>query len=234
MERGSDELGAPMNLASMNEAYVGLGSSLGDRLAVMRAAAAAVAAVAPAASAAAREPASATEAIDGRRLIVNGEGGVSALYETGAVIREEGGAVAPAVHHPPFLNAVARVRTSLSPAALLERLFEIERRLGRVRPAFGDGGAPPDQPRIIDLDLLLYSDAVINRSGLVVPHPRLHLRRFVLEPLADLAAGFIHPVLHETIGALRDRLARERPEQWVRRVGGPEWSRPDGGAGAGR
>ena len=81
---------------------------------------------------------------------------------------------------PPFLNAVAEVDTDLSPRALLDRLLEIERSLGRLRlgPRWG--------PRTIDLDLLLYGDEVVEEPGLVVPHPRLHERLFVLEPLNEL------------------------------------------------
>jgi len=81
---------------------------------------------------------------------------------------------------PPFLNAAAAIETELSARLLLDRLLEIERRLGRVRegPRFG--------PRTIDLDLLLLGDQVVDEPGLCVPHPRLAERRFVLEPLHEL------------------------------------------------
>ena len=84
------------------------------------------------------------------------------------------------VDQPRFLNAVAELETILSPRALLDRLLEVERELGRTRdgPRFG--------PRTIDLDLLLYSSETVDEPGLRVPHPRLHERRFVLEPLAEL------------------------------------------------
>jgi 2-amino-4-hydroxy-6-hydroxymethyldihydropteridine diphosphokinase len=82
---------------------------------------------------------------------------------------------------PRFLNGAAEVRTSLSARQLLERLLGIERRLGRVR-----GEVPRFRPRTIDLDLLLHGDEVVSEPGLVVPHPRLHERRFALEPLAEL------------------------------------------------
>jgi len=88
---------------------------------------------------------------------------------------------------PRFLNAVAEVETSLEPRAFLERLLEIERSLGRTR----DG--PRWGPRTIDLDLLVYGDAVVNEPGLTVPHPRLHERAFVLEPLAELAPSLNVP-----------------------------------------
>ena len=82
---------------------------------------------------------------------------------------------------PRFLNAVAELETDESPRALLERLLEVERALGRTRegPRYG--------PRVIDLDLLLYGDEVVDEPGLTVPHPHLHERRFALEPLAELA-----------------------------------------------
>jgi 2-amino-4-hydroxy-6-hydroxymethyldihydropteridine diphosphokinase len=82
---------------------------------------------------------------------------------------------------PPFLNAVAELETELSPRALLDRLLEVERELGRTREA------PRWGPRTIDLDLLLYGDLALDEPGLTIPHPRLHERLFVLEPLADLA-----------------------------------------------
>jgi len=82
---------------------------------------------------------------------------------------------------PRFLNAVAELETDEGPRALLERLLEVERALGRTRegPRYG--------PRTIDLDLLLYGDEVVDEPGLTVPHPHLHERRFALEPLAELA-----------------------------------------------
>ena len=81
---------------------------------------------------------------------------------------------------PPFLNAVAQLETDLAPRELLDLLLAVERELGRTRigPRYG--------PRTIDLDLLLYGDEVVDEPGLRVPHPRLHERRFVLEPLAEL------------------------------------------------
>ncbi len=85
------------------------------------------------------------------------------------------------VDQPPFLNSVAALRTTLGPRELLDRLLAIEQALGRVRTGERWG------PRTLDLDLLLYGDAVIDEPGLAVPHPRLHERRFVLEPLHELA-----------------------------------------------
>ncbi|TAN05431.1 MAG: 2-amino-4-hydroxy-6-hydroxymethyldihydropteridine diphosphokinase [Rhodanobacteraceae bacterium] len=90
------------------------------------------------------------------------------------------------VDQPDFINAVALVETSLSPRALLEALLAIEARAGRVR-------GQPNGPRVLDLDLLLHGNAVLDEPGLVIPHPRLHQRAFVLVPLADLVPGLEVP-----------------------------------------
>jgi 2-amino-4-hydroxy-6-hydroxymethyldihydropteridine diphosphokinase len=96
---------------------------------------------------------------------------VSSLEETDPVGYED---------QPRFLNGAAALRTELPPRELLERLFDVERQLGRIRtgPRFG--------PRTIDLDLLLYGQESIDEPGLRIPHPRLAERRFVLEPLVEL------------------------------------------------
>jgi 2-amino-4-hydroxy-6-hydroxymethyldihydropteridine diphosphokinase len=88
---------------------------------------------------------------------------------------------------PRFLNAAAVLETELGARELLARLLDVERRLGRTR------AGPPLGPRTIDLDLLLYGDETIAEPGLQVPHPRMHERRFVLEPLAELAPGLTVP-----------------------------------------
>jgi len=85
------------------------------------------------------------------------------------------------VDQPRFLNGAAALETELPPRELLERLLAVELRFGRSRE-----DVPSQGPRTLDLDLLLYGDAEIDEPGLRVPHPRLHERRFVLEPLADL------------------------------------------------
>jgi 2-amino-4-hydroxy-6-hydroxymethyldihydropteridine diphosphokinase len=88
---------------------------------------------------------------------------------------------------PRFLNAAAALETTLAPRELLDALLEVERSLGRTRegPRFG--------PRTIDLDLLLYGDEPFDEPGLTVPHPRLHERAFVLEPLAELDPALVVP-----------------------------------------
>lgn len=97
---------------------------------------------------------------------------VSSLRETDPVGYED---------QPRFLNGAAELATELPPQELLERLLAIERRLGRVR-----GEGPRFGPRTIDLDLLLYGRETMQEPGLTLPHPRLHERRFALEPLAEL------------------------------------------------
>jgi 2-amino-4-hydroxy-6-hydroxymethyldihydropteridine diphosphokinase len=91
------------------------------------------------------------------------------------------------VDQPRFLNGAVLLETELGARALLDELLEIERELGRVRDGRRDG------PRAIDLDLLLYGDETIDEPGLTVPHPRLHERRFALEPLADLDPELVVP-----------------------------------------
>ena len=88
---------------------------------------------------------------------------------------------------PEFVNAVAALRTELSPRELLDALLAIERAAGRARDATRWG------PRVLDLDILLFGDRVIDEPGLHVPHPHLHERAFVLLPLAEIAADMIVP-----------------------------------------
>lgn len=115
---------------------------------------------------------------------------------------------APVAVHPgpgdlggPYLNAAAMLETRLDPRELLDELLSVERRLGRVRDA-GNRSAP----RTIDLDLILYADRVLDEPGLTIPHPRMHLRRFVLEPLSEIAPDWVVPTLNRTVGQLLDGL----------------------------
>jgi 2-amino-4-hydroxy-6-hydroxymethyldihydropteridine diphosphokinase len=96
---------------------------------------------------------------------------------------------------PPFLNAAAVGETTLSPRALLDALLDIERARGRERPFV-------NAPRTLDLDLVLFGDAVVEEPGLTVPHPRFRGRRFVLEPLAEIAPGLVDPVSGRSIADL--------------------------------
>ena len=98
-----------------------------------------------------------------------------------------------------FINAVAEVRTSLPPGPLLKALKEIERQLGRTEGVKWG-------PRIVDMDILLYGQEVIREGELVIPHPELHRRRFVLVPLCELASYVIHPAFGVSVRGLLDRL----------------------------
>ncbi len=129
--------------------------------------------------------------------------GVSSLYETEPV--------ADAVDPGPgwFLNGVVRLETDLAPDRLLEVCREVERALGRDVEHRGG-------PRTLDLDILFYGTHVIRKSGLSIPHPRLHLRRFVLCPLVELDSSWRHPVLERTVKELLEDLTD--PSE-VRRIG---------------
>ena len=108
------------------------------------------------------------------------------LYETEPLGNESGGW---------FLNSVICVETILPPRELLELLFEIESSMGRRRDSHW-------APRTIDLDILFYDQLTVNEGGLTIPHPQLHIRRFVLEPLAQIAPSLIHPVFKQNIYTL--------------------------------
>jgi 2-amino-4-hydroxy-6-hydroxymethyldihydropteridine diphosphokinase len=101
------------------------------------------------------------------------------------------------VDQPRFLNGAVVLETALEPRSLLDHLLQVERTLGRTRsgPRFG--------PRTVDLDLLLYDDLMLDEPGLTLPHPRLHERRFALEPLAELDPRLLVP----SRGAVADLLA---------------------------
>jgi len=92
------------------------------------------------------------------------------------------------VEQPRFLNGVVELETTLAARDLLALLLDVERRFGRRRE-----GVPPQGPRTLDLDLLVYGEAEVAEPGLDLPHPRLHERRFVLEPLAEVAPGLEVP-----------------------------------------
>ncbi len=127
---------------------------------------------------------------------------VSHAYET----RPEGGA-----DEPPYLNAVLQASTSLAPGDLLSRLQEVERALGR-------SAEHRTGPRTCDLDLLAYEDQVLDEPGLIVPHPRMHRRGFVLVPLCELDVHWRHPVLGLEAGEL---LAGLQPNAGEVRLSGP-------------
>lgn len=96
-----------------------------------------------------------------------------------------------------FLNAAVVMTTPLSPPDLLTLTQQIERELGRTQKSNGEY-----HDRLIDIDLLMYDDQVMETAELTLPHPLMHLRTFVLEPLAEIAPSAVHPLLHKTIGML--------------------------------
>ena len=143
--------------AQGEEAYVGLGSNLGDRRAQLAAAFAALA------------------ALPGTTLVAR-----SSLYESAPLGAGGDASTAGAASGGDYLNAVARLRTTLAPRELLHALQAIEAAAGRERPY-------PNAPRGLDLDLLLYADRVFQGDELTLPHPRLHERAFVVVPLLEVA-----------------------------------------------
>jgi 2-amino-4-hydroxy-6-hydroxymethyldihydropteridine diphosphokinase len=116
---------------------------------------------------------------------------VSALYETEPV-EVSGG-------QPWFLNCAVKLDTEKMPRQLVSAILSLEQSMGRQRKQ-------PKAPRTIDIDVLLFGSSVIEIPSLTVPHPRLHERRFVLEPLAEIAPEVRHPVFKRTIRELRDAL----------------------------
>ena len=99
-----------------------------------------------------------------------------------------------------FVNAVVRIDTRLTPRELLEALQDIQNRAGRERDPVRFG------PRIIDLDVIFYDDEMIDTPELVVPHPRMHKRRFVLQPICDIDPAIVHPVFRKDVQSLLNQL----------------------------
>ncbi len=99
-----------------------------------------------------------------------------------------------------FVNGMVRITTFLSPVDLMASLKAIEQTLGQFEKTVRFG------PRLIDLDIVLYDNLVMNQETVILPHPRMHKRRFVLKPLCDIDANILHPVMKQTIQSLLDEL----------------------------
>lgn len=151
-----------------HQAYIGVGSNVGDRAENCHKAIAAIAA--------------------SKSCLLELQ---SPLYETEPVELED---------QDWFINGVARIRTGLEPEGLLAKLQAIERALGR-KP-----GGQKFGPRILDLDILFFDDQVLRTTQIQLPHPELHTRRFVLQPLCDIAPELVHPVLGQTIRSVLGNL----------------------------
>jgi 2-amino-4-hydroxy-6-hydroxymethyldihydropteridine diphosphokinase len=108
-----------------------------------------------------------------------------------------------------FLNCALVLETTKMPRQLLQALLDLERKMGRRRTL-------QKGPRTIDIDILLFGNSIVAAAGLTIPHPALHERRFVLEPLAEIASGVLHPVFKKTVQELRAALP---PGQVVRKLG---------------
>jgi 2-amino-4-hydroxy-6-hydroxymethyldihydropteridine diphosphokinase len=143
---------------------IGLGSNLGDSLAILQ------------------QALQVLNALEGVGVKVR-----SQLYQTAPIGPPQ----------PDYLNCCALLHTRLTPAALLVQLLVVEQHFGRVRQERWG-------PRLLDLDLLLFGSDVIQTPELVVPHPRMHERAFVLIPLRDIAADWQHPILGQTIAELAE------------------------------
>jgi 2-amino-4-hydroxy-6-hydroxymethyldihydropteridine diphosphokinase len=120
---------------------------------------------------------------------------LSGIYETEPVGVEG---------HDNFLNMVAEIRVAgITPSQMMARMLRIEYLLGRKDKFL-------QKPRTVDLDILFYDDTVLENSFLTLPHPRMHLRKFVLVPMAEIAPNFVHPVLEQTIQEVLVELADDK------------------------
>ena len=137
--------------------------------------------------------------------LTNCQTGINALTDSGAVRLVD---QSPVYRTEPvdyldqdwFVNCAVKIETRLDPPALLKIIQSIENGAGRVRDAVRFG------PRVLDLDIILFDDLVRNDSGLIIPHPRMHKRRFVLKPICDIDPDINHPVLQQTMLSLLENL----------------------------
>ena len=109
----------------------------------------------------------------------------------------------PKSEQPWYVNGVVEIKTTLRPRDIIEKLFLIENEFGRVRKK-------KNEARIIDLDLLCYKKKIINKKNLIIPHPRLHLRKFVVKPICDISPEWIHPILNKKSKDLLKNVANQK------------------------
>ncbi|KPK74173.1 MAG: hypothetical protein AMJ89_06840 [candidate division Zixibacteria bacterium SM23_73] len=175
----------------MSTAYISIGSNLGDRLEYIRGAI--------------------------RKLKQSKEIEIcraSSVYETEPVEYRVKGQGSKVEKQPWFLNMILELETTLEPSNLLELLLGIENQMGRTRPALRPEQTQGTEfvrygPRNIDLDLLLYDDLVLNSDKLTLPHPRMHQRKFVLVPLAEITPKVVHPLLKKSVEKLLEELSTD-------------------------
>lgn len=140
--------------------------------------------------------------------LLNCQKGIDALTESGVSILKDR---SPFYKTDPvdyqdqdwFVNVVVKIQTALDPFQLLDQLLAIEQKLGRTRTPVKFG------PRILDMDIIFYDDRVTNTSRLVIPHPRMHKRRFVLQPICDIDPTIVHPVIKKNVKYLLDHLGQD-------------------------
>jgi len=119
---------------------------------------------------------------------------VSKFYETEPI---------PKSNQPWYVNGVVEIKTNLKPKDIIKKLFFIESHFGRIRKL-------RNEPRVIDLDLLCYGNMIINQKNLIVPHPRLHKRKFVIKPICDINPSRIHPIIKKKARILLKALANQK------------------------
>ena len=119
---------------------------------------------------------------------------VSKFYETEPI---------PKSNQPWYVNGVVEIKTNLKPKDIIKKLFFIESHFGRIRKL-------RNEPRVIDLDLIDYSSKILNSKKIVIPHPRAHQRRFVMEPLAELKTDWVHPILRMDVNKILKKLKNQK------------------------